>query len=49
MTPVEQAIWFIESHHAEAITFEDVAEVAGVSTYHLVRAFGAATGYSVMR
>lgn len=49
MNPVNRAIWFIESHYAEEITLERIADVAGVSRYHLVRAFGAATGYSVMR
>lgn len=49
MNPVEKAVWYIESHFADAIGLEDVAAIAGVSRYHLVRAFGAVTGYSVMR
>lgn len=49
MTPVGKALWFIESHFAGAISLEEVAEVAGVSRFHLSRAFGVATGRSVMR
>jgi AraC family transcriptional regulator len=49
MTPVEKAVWYIESHFAEDIALDDVAKVAGVSRHHLVRAFGAVTGKSVMR
>jgi AraC family transcriptional regulator len=49
MTPVEKAIWYIESHFAQSISLDDIARVTGVSRPHLVRAFGAATGRSVMR
>src|SRR5215472_4023440 len=48
MNPVTRAVWCIESHFAEEIELGDVAEVAGVSRYHLSRAFGLATGRSVM-
>ncbi len=48
MNPVTRAVWFIESHFADEIELGDVAEVAGVSRYHLSRAFGLATGSSVM-
>lgn len=48
MDPVSKAIWFIESHFAEELTLDDVAEAAGVSKYHLSRAFGLATNHSVM-
>jgi len=47
--PAAKALWYIESHFAEEVTLEDVATVAGVSRYHLSRAFGLATGYSIMR
>ena len=49
MNAVEKALWFIESHFAGEMTLEDVAEAVGVSRFHLTRAFGAATGYSIMR
>src|SRR6185312_8517736 len=49
MTPVGKAIWFVESHFAEDISLDDIAAASGVSRYHLVRAFGFATGTSVMR
>ncbi|MFT3792796.1 MAG: AraC family transcriptional regulator [Rudaea sp.] len=48
MSPVEKALWFIESHSAASISLDDVARSACVSRYHLCRAFGAATGQSVM-
>src|SRR3984957_15326919 len=49
MNPVGKALWFIESHFADDISLGDIAEVAGVSRYHVTRAFGDATGHSVMR
>jgi AraC family transcriptional regulator len=49
MNPVNKALWFIESHFAEALELDDVANVAGVSRYHLTRAFGEVTGQSIMR
>lgn len=47
--PVEKAIWYIESHTASEVTLDDVAKAAGVSRYHLSRAFAIATGWSIMR
>ncbi len=49
MNPAEKALWFIESHLAEDIRLAEIATVAGVSRHHLVRAFGASTGRSVMQ
>ncbi len=49
MSPLGKALWFIESHFGSEITLDDIAEVAGVSSYYLTRAFGDATGHSVMR
>src|SRR5882724_3129911 len=49
MNPAQKALWYIESHLAEPLTLDDVAGVAGVSRFHLVRAFATATGFSVMR
>ena len=48
MTPVNTAIWYIESHMRDQISLSSVAEAAGVSRFHLARAFAAATGHSVM-
>jgi len=47
--PVARAAWFIEAHLPEDLSLDDVAEAAGVSRFHLSRAFGWATGWSVMR
>src|SRR6201996_1677522 len=49
MNPAQKALWFVESHLADPLTLDDVAEVAGISRFHLVRAFATATGLSVMR
>jgi AraC family transcriptional regulator len=49
VSPVNKALWFIESHFAEDLSLDDVAQIAGVSRFHLTRAFGAATGRSIMR
>ncbi|KRR19151.1 AraC family transcriptional regulator [Bradyrhizobium lablabi] len=49
MNPAQKALWYIESHLAEPLTLDDIAGIAGVSRFHLVRAFAAATGLSVMR
>jgi AraC family transcriptional regulator len=49
MNAVEKALWFIESHFASEITLEDLAKAGGVSRFHMTRAFGAATGLSIMR
>ena len=49
MNPAQKELWFIESHLGESLALDDVADVAGVSRFHLVRAFAAATGVSVMR
>jgi AraC family transcriptional regulator len=49
MNPAGKALWFIESHFAQEITLEDVADIAGVSRYHMSRVFAIATGHSVMQ
>jgi AraC family transcriptional regulator len=49
MNPAQKALWFIESHLAEALSLDEIAATGGVSRFHLVRAFAAATGLPVMR
>lgn len=49
MDPIKKALWCIESRFASELSLAEVAEVSGVSRFHLSRAFGAATGRSVMR
>jgi len=49
MNPAQRALWFIESHLADRLTLDDIAEIGGVSRFHMVRAFAAATGFPVMR
>jgi AraC family transcriptional regulator len=49
MNPAQKALWYIESHLGQPLTLEAISSVAGVSRFHMVRAFAAATGLSVMR
>jgi AraC family transcriptional regulator len=49
MNPAQRALWFIESHLADTLTLDEVAAIGGVSRFHMVRSFAAATGLSVMR
>lgn len=49
MNPVEKALWYVESHFDGPLTLDEIARAGGVSRHHMVRAFGAVTGRSVMR
>jgi len=49
MNPALKALWYIESHLGDALTLDEIAAIGGVSRFHMVRAFAAATGLSVMR
>jgi AraC family transcriptional regulator len=49
MNPAQKALWYVESHLADSLTLDEIAAVGGVSRFHMVRAFGEATGMSVMR
>jgi len=49
MNPVEKALWYIEAHFRQELSLDEIADVAGVSRYHISRAFGLATGRSIMR
>jgi AraC family transcriptional regulator len=49
MNPAQKALWYIESHLGEPLTLDEIADIAGVSRFHLVRAFAATTGFPVMR
>src|ERR1700730_13488939 len=49
MNPIAKALWFIESHFSSEIALEDIAKAGGVSRFHMTRAFGAASGRSIMR
>ncbi len=49
MNLAQKALWYVESHLAGPLTLDEISDVAGVSRFHLVRAFAAATGLSVMR
>jgi AraC family transcriptional regulator len=49
MNPVGKALWFIETRLGSDISLPQIAAFSGTSRFHLLRAFGAATGHSVMR
>src|SRR5262245_27725427 len=49
MNPAQKALWYIESHLAGELSLDAIAAIAGVSRYHMVRAFASATGLPVMR
>jgi AraC family transcriptional regulator len=49
MNPAQKALWYIESHLGAPLSLDEISAVAGVSRFHMVRAFAAATGSSVMR
>jgi AraC family transcriptional regulator len=49
MNPIGKALWFIESHFASDITLEAVADIGGVSRFHMTRAFAATTGHPIMQ
>ncbi len=49
MNPAQKALWYIESHLARPLTLDEISNVAGVSRFHMVRAFAVATGSSVIR
>ncbi len=49
MNPVGKALWFIEAHLGTDAALAEIAAASGVSRYQLLRAFGSATGHSVMR
>ena len=44
MSVTAKAIWYIESHLSGDLSLEIVAEAAGVSRFHLSRAFSVTTG-----
>jgi AraC family transcriptional regulator len=48
MDPVGKALWYIENNLGGELTLVKIAAVVGISRFHLLRAFGAATGLSVM-
>ena len=49
MTPVQKALWFIESRIYDDFSLEDVAIASNVSKHHLIRAFGKCVSLSVMK
>lgn len=48
MDAVGKALWYIENNLGGTLTLDKIAAAAGMSRFNLLRAFGAATGSSVM-
>src|SRR5580704_8579999 len=46
--PLERAMSHLEAHAAEALSVDELADVAGLSAYHFVRQFSARFGQSPM-
>ncbi|WP_096331086.1 AraC family transcriptional regulator [Nannocystis exedens] len=50
MSIVAKALWYIETRYVDpALSLDDVAAACDASRFHLTRAFGVATGRSLMR
>lgn len=49
MTPVQKALWYIESRFHDDFSLKDVASASGVSQHYLIRAFVKVVGTSVMK
>jgi AraC family transcriptional regulator len=49
MNPIDNALWFIESHFGSELSLEQIAAQARMSPHYLTRAFAAVTGRSLMR
>ena len=47
--PIAKALWYIENNFAGELTLDEIAAIAGVSRYHVSRAFGEAIGRPIMR
>lgn len=47
-SPVQKAVWFIETHFTRPISLAEVADASGVTRFHLARAFNLQTGSSVL-
>jgi len=49
VTPVQKALWYIESRFHDDFSLKDVAAASGVTQHYLIRAFGKIVGMSVMK
>ena len=49
MGAARKALWYIESHYEQDLALADIAQVVGVSPFHLSRLFQASTGSPIVR
>ncbi|MEO5806764.1 AraC family transcriptional regulator [Devosia sp.] len=47
MSGIAKSIWYIESRFRQDVSLDDLADMAGMSKFHLSRAFSLTTGYTV--
>jgi AraC family transcriptional regulator len=47
LNPVAKALWYVENNFAGELTLDAIADAAGVSRFHVSRAFGEAIGRSI--
>jgi AraC family transcriptional regulator len=48
MRPIDRTVWYVESHLNQAVSLDDVADIAGVSKFALTRTFLNKTGQTVL-
>ena len=46
-SPIEKALWYVESHFGREITLDEIAEICGLSRFQTSRLFSRSTGSSV--
>lgn len=49
MKAINKAVWYIENHYRDQVSLDALAEVAGVSRYHLSRMFCYTVGHPISR
>lgn len=49
MKGIEKAIWYIENNYRKGVSLDEIAEIAGVSRYHLSRMFCYSVGLPISR
>ena len=49
MKAINKAIWYIENHYREQVSLDALADIAGVSRYHLSRMFCYTVGHPISR
>jgi AraC family transcriptional regulator len=48
MRPIDRTVWYVESHLNKAVSLDDIAKIAGLSKFALLRVFLTRTGHTVL-